>query len=130
MKRYDRFPKLERPCALALGYFDGVHLGHRAVISAAAAHARQEGLEAAVFTFTLDGALSASRGGDILSGEERSRRIEALGIGQYICPSTDTFYGKDAAWFVEEVLQRRLKARAVFCGEDFTFGSDRAGRCV
>lgn len=126
MKHYDLFPELESPCALALGYFDGVHLGHRAVIGAAVDHAKKAGLEAAVFTFTLAEALSASRGGDILSGEERSRRIQSLGIQHYICPSTDSFYGKDAVWFVQEVLCR-LKARAVFCGEDFTFGSDRAG---
>ena len=42
-----------RGSAVALGFFDGVHIGHRAVISAAVDCARAEGLEAAVFTFSL-----------------------------------------------------------------------------
>ena len=41
------------PAAVALGYFDGVHLGHRAVLGRAIAAARAEGLCPAAFTFTL-----------------------------------------------------------------------------
>lgn len=43
--------KAPRPTAVALGLFDGVHLGHRAVLHAAAAH-KAEGLLPAVFTFS------------------------------------------------------------------------------
>lgn len=127
MKKYNEFVPLSAPAAIALGYFDGVHLGHRAVIDGAVKYAREAGLESAVFTFTLDDGLAASRGGDILSAEERLRRVEALGVQHYICPPATSFYGKSAQWFVEEILHGRLGVKAVFCGASFTFGKEKAG---
>lgn len=52
--------------AVALGYFDGVHSGHRAVLGAAVTYAAQHGLTAAAFTFELPGNNSL-KGGRILS---------------------------------------------------------------
>ena len=52
--------------AVALGYFDGVHCGHRAVLGTAADYAAHHGLTAAAFTFELPGDNSL-KGGRILS---------------------------------------------------------------
>ncbi len=122
MEVYNDFPLLKENTAIALGYFDGVHLGHRAVIGAAVDYAKVRGLAPAVFTFLLDNDLVASRGGDILSASQKEKRIGAMGVQHYVCPSASAFYGKSAAWFVEEVLYKKLKAKAVFCGKDFTLG--------
>ena len=59
--------------AVALGFFDGVHLGHRAVIGAAVAAARRAGLTPAVFTFELPEG-NTLKGGRILS---RTQKLDA-----------------------------------------------------
>ncbi len=123
--------------AVALGYFDGVHMGHRAVINAAAGYAKKQNLATAVFTFELGsgaekqpsetGHTSTAQTGDIFSIEERFLRIASLEVEHCLCPKADTFYGKTPGWFVEEVLEGAFGAKAVFCGEDFTFGKNREG---
>ena len=130
MNIYKTFPTLKNETAIALGYFDGVHLGHRAVIQSAVAYAKENSLEPALFTFSLDEGLLASRGGDILSQRQKEKRIEALGIAQYICPSASTFYQKNAKWFVQEILHKNLKAKVVFCGRDFTIGKEKEASIV
>ena len=59
--------------AVALGYFDGVHSGHRAVLGAAVTYAAQHGLTAAAFTFELPGNNSL-KGGRILTGAKAHPR--------------------------------------------------------
>ena len=71
--------------AVALGYFDGVHCGHRAVLGAAAACAAQNGLTAAAFTFELPGN-STLKGGRILSMQLKHTRIAEIGIEEYLEP--------------------------------------------
>ena len=116
---------MKNETAIALGYFDGVHLGHRAVIQTAVTYAQNSNLEPAIFTFSLDEELPASRGGDILSQRQKEKRIEALGIEQYVCPPASTFYQNSAKWFVQEILHEKLKAKTVFCGRDFTIGKGK-----
>ena len=58
--------------AVALGYFDGVHLGHRRVLGAAVEYAAAHGLTPAAFTFSLPGGQSL-KGGRILSACPRCR---------------------------------------------------------
>ena len=62
------------PCVLLLGYFDGVHVGHRALISFAAAHAREYGCGVAVMTFR-----GAKNGGQIYTLSERCAIFAELG---------------------------------------------------
>ena len=122
MEIYNDFPFLNENTTVALGYFDGVHLGHRAVIDAAVQYAKLHEITPAVFTFALNDAFLTSRGGDILSATQKEKRIAKLGINHYVCPPASAFYGKSAAWFVEKILHKKLKAKAVFCGRDFTLG--------
>ena len=67
--------------AVALGYFDGVHCGHRAVLGAAAACAAEKGLTAAAFTFELP-AGSTLKGG-ASSRWRKARPHRGLGIEEY-----------------------------------------------
>ena len=54
MYYYDHIePVPSAGCAVAMGYFDGVHLGHQMVIGQAVAYAKEHGLDAALFTFEL-----------------------------------------------------------------------------
>ena len=115
------------PTAVALGNFDGVHLGHRAVIRAAVEAAEKEGLCPAVFTFsTLP---KPARGNWPLTGfEEKARLIGGLGAELLLAPPfSEEVRSIGAKRFVTEVLIGRLKAKHVFCGEDHRFGKGAAG---
>ena len=122
-------PLPARPCAVALGFFDGVHLGHRRVLGAAVAWGKQNGCVPAAFTFTLP-AGSAQKGGRILSGAQKHERIAALGIEQYMEPPFESFRALAPERFVEDVLARCFGAKAVFCGDNFTFGARAAGNAA
>ena len=113
-------------CALALGYFDGLHQGHRAVIAAAKAWAEANGAQPAVFTFALP-AESRIKGRRLLSTREKHRRTAEIGVAHYFAPPFEEIRDQSPQQFVDHILAGCCGARAVFCGEDFTFGKDRAG---
>lgn len=115
--------------AVALGFFDGVHVGHRAVIGAAAEYAAAHGLTPAVFTFGLP-VKNALKGGRILTDAEKHRRIEALGIEWYLAPAFEEFRALSPEQFVRDVLIGLYHAKAVFCGQNFTFGKNKAGNAA
>lgn len=112
--------------SVALGFFDGVHLGHRAVIRAAVELAEKEGYEAAVFTFGLPLA-NTLKGGRICTEAEKRRQLEGLGVHHYLNPSFEEFKDLSPEDFVNVVLAKICRAKAVFCGSNFTFGKKAAG---
>ncbi|MEG0911224.1 MAG: riboflavin biosynthesis protein RibF [Ruthenibacterium sp.] len=128
MKSYEtRTPiAAQNGTAVALGYFDGVHLGHRAVLCAAVKAAQTQNLASAAFTFALP-ETGGFKGRRILSEDEKHRRIESLGIEHYIRPPFAAFCDLSPEAFVHDLLQDTFGAKLVFCGADFTFGKDKAG---
>ena len=120
--------KIECPAgtSVALGYFDGVHLGHRTVIESAVNDARQNGRTAAVFTFAPP-KKNGIKGRMLLTQTEKMRRMQQLGVEYYICPAFEEFCSLSPEEFVHDILARQLCACTVFCGEDFTFGKNKAG---
>ena len=118
-----------RGSAVALGFFDGVHIGHRAVISAAVDCARAEGLEAAVFTFSLP-AGHAMKGGRLITDEEKHRRVGELGADHFFEPAFEEFCDLSPEAFVADVLAGLYNAKAVFCGDNFTFGKKAAALTI
>ena len=114
------------PCALALGTFDGVHIGHAKVIGEAVSAAAGNGLAARVLTFPdLPGDFieTRARAPRIMSNVLRERAIYACGAGE-IC----YFDLKNGGFeyiperFVDEVLIGKLNAKRVFCGFNYRFG--------
>lgn len=112
--------------AVALGYFDGVHCGHRAVLGETVDCARANGLTAAAFTFELP-AGSTLKGGRILSLVQKHARVASLGIEQYQEAPFDAFRSLTPEDFVQKVLVDCFRARELFCGDNFTFGARAAG---
>lgn len=112
--------------AVALGFFDGVHLGHRAVIGSAVGYARQNGLTPAVFTFQLPGT-NTLKGGRILPPAQKRRRLADLGVVECMEPPFESFCTLTPEEFVDIILCRCFAAKAVFCGDNFTFGARAAG---
>lgn len=118
--------------AIALGAFDGVHLGHRAVIEAAVSAARENGLEADVFTFSQIPKNAflppEKRVRPLTSQEEKLRLLTALGVDTVFSPDfTPLFRDMSAETFVRSVLVERLRAKTVVCGFDHRFGAGGRG---
>ena len=117
--------------ALALGTFDGVHLGHRQVIGSALERARDRGLVAAVVTFDphpLE-VLRPDRPPRLLTTTERKiELVSALGLDELVAiPFTAELSRQSAEEFCDQVLVATLGARSVSVGANFHFGHDAAG---
>lgn len=113
------------------GNHDGVHLGHRALVTAARQRARKEGLATLAMFFDPHptAVLTPDRAPVLLTRPDR--RVEVLeqaGADEVlVLPFTAEFASLSPRAFVEEVLIRRCGARAVVVGPDFQFGHKRAG---
>ena len=124
--------KWEVPAATAVtvGVFDGVHIGHRRVLSDLVESARLEGLLPAVVTFDPHPLqfLGPERAPQMLTSiEQRVEQFRVLGIevaGVLYFPDIRELL---AAEFAEDVLAGELRARTVVVGADFRFGRDRRG---
>ena len=128
MQLYDgTAPVAAERCAAALGFFDGVHLGHRAVIAAADRWAAEHAAETAVFTFDLPLGSRVKAGGRLLSDDEKHRRLASVGVRHCVQPPFEAFRGLSPEQFVDELLVGVCHAKAVFCGDNFTFGKNKAG---
>jgi riboflavin kinase/FMN adenylyltransferase len=121
------------PLAVAIGNFDGVHLGHRRLLDEARARAARAGggARSAVLTFTPHPArlFAPERAPSLIQSLERRLELCAqIGIDIAIVqPFTREFAAVPADDFVREVLARTLRARDVIVGYDFSFGRGRAG---
>jgi len=112
--------------AVALGYFDGVHIAHQALISQMCGYAAANNLEKAVFTFTKSVPLG-HKGKDILTKGIKLDVMRNMGIDLYYSPDFLDFSSLTPEEFVKNILVDSMGAKAVFCGENFFFGKNRQG---
>ena len=122
-------PTEARGATVALGNFDGVHLGHLAVL--AAAHAARPDAPLAALTFEPH-PRELFRPDDppfrLMLSAERADALQAAGVSLlYELPFDHEFSLMPAEAFVTEVLHRGLGARHLSCGIDFAFGHRRGG---
>ena len=116
-----------RRCIVLLGYFDGVHTGHRALIEHAKkiAASKKDGEAVGIMTF-YDG----KRDGQIYLFEERVQIFASLGLDfVFAAPFHEEFRSMTAQEFLVRVT-KNLNVGAFLCGEDFTFGKDATGNSV
>ncbi|MBO4228864.1 MAG: riboflavin biosynthesis protein RibF [Clostridia bacterium] len=120
----DSFPLSSLPpLSAALGNFDGVHLGHAAVLTRASDEAQRLGLTPAVWTFDP---IPAAR--EHLCGrEERFRLFREQGIRLAVCASFEEVKKWSPERFVRRCLLERCSVRAAACGYNYRFGKDAAG---
>ncbi len=90
--------------AVAMGYFDGIHIGHRAVIEGAVEWAKAHGAAPAVFTFKLP-ADSKMKGRRLLSTEDKHALIASLGVEYYLCPEFEEIRAMTPEQFVYGIVQ-------------------------
>ncbi|MDA8232472.1 MAG: bifunctional riboflavin kinase/FAD synthetase [Magnetospirillum sp.] len=123
-----------RGCVVALGNFDGVHLGHQAVILTAKRLAEAAGIPHAVMSFEPHPRSFFNPGQPpfrLTPFRVKSRLIEALGIDLLFMQHFDSqFANQSADEFVDDVLVRCLGVRHVVVGYDYVFGRGRQGTCA
>lgn len=117
--------------AVTIGAYDGVHLGHRAVIAEVRRRAEARGLRSAVVTFDRHPASVVRPESAPLLLTDLDQKLELLaetGVDQVLVVRFDEERAHEPAEeFIAEVLVGRLAARVVVVGEDFHFGYQRKG---
>ncbi|QYK40784.1 MAG: bifunctional riboflavin kinase/FAD synthetase [Paracoccaceae bacterium] len=115
-----------RGASVAMGNFDGVHLGHRSVIEAARAHG-----PLGVVTFEPHPRQHFAPDAPpfrLMNAEARANRLAKLGVGRlYELPFDEGLAGLAPDAFVDRVLHRGLGVTHVVVGSDFCFGKGRKG---
>lgn len=116
---------------LTIGNFDGVHLGHRAMLERLIATARKAAMPAAVLTFEphpREYFAPAEAPARLTRLREKLELLAECGVDQvYVCRFNARFASLTADEFIERVLVRGLGARHLLIGDDFRFGKGRSG---
>ncbi len=120
-----------RPTAVAMGNFDGVHLGHRALLGRLVDEATRRGLRSCAVTFFPHPlkVLAPERAPTMIQSlEDRVIEIERLGVDLLIVvPFTLELAAVPADDFLADHLRGRLGCRVLIAGGDARFGRDRTG---
>ncbi|HYV65175.1 MAG TPA: bifunctional riboflavin kinase/FAD synthetase [Myxococcales bacterium] len=126
--------RVSRPldrAVLTLGNFDGVHLGHQAILRSAVERARTEGGQAVVLTFEPHplAVVAPERAPAVIQPlHDRLAMLRQLGVDVTVLQRfTRRFAALDPEAFVREFLLRHLALRHVVVGDNVNFGRDRAG---
>ncbi len=119
------------PCSIALGNFDGVHVGHQTLIRKAVEKARELGINSAVFTFSnhpknLFAGENVVK--NIIYQEEKAALIEKLGVDYlFNVPFTHEVARMNPMSFIDDLLVDKMNLREAFCGFNYRFGYKAAG---
>ena len=118
------------PTVLTIGSFDGVHLGHQALVSDMVKSSRQNNLQSVVLTFYPNPAVvlgKYSSSSYIHRPEEKASFLMDMGIDWVVTMKFDSDLAKiSAADFIVQ-LRETLDFKQLWCGENFAFGYDRGG---
>jgi len=129
-------PGIAPACALTIGNFDGVHRGHQAMLALLRSEALHLGLPSCVLTFEphprdyfalalAKPELAPSR---VATLRDKLGELERCGVDQTVVLRFDaTFAAQSPRQFVDDVLCQGLGAKYVLVGDDFRFGTNRAG---
>ncbi|ACL69545.1 bifunctional riboflavin kinase/FAD synthetase [Halothermothrix orenii] len=121
----------KEPVVVALGSFDGIHLGHQKVITTVCKMGKQLGIPCGVYTFdkhplkVINPDIAPQ---SLMSRDQKISLLEEMGVDYYFEQVFTTDFSKlPFNKFVREILAKKLKAKHVVVGEDFRFGNRGAG---
>ena len=120
---------LDRETAVAIGKFDGIHIGHRRLLEEIL-EKKKEGLCACVFTFDPAPAVlfGLSDGKELTTKEEKHALFKRMGVDMLIeFPMNRETAAISPEAFAKEILAKRMKARFLAAGNDLSFGAKGAG---
>ena len=116
--------KITEPSVVALGTFDGAHLGHASVFASCVSLARKMGAKSVAYTFLTipKDFFSKQKRGSIFTLEEKTRAIRDAGIDFLCTENFEDVSGLTGTEFMESVLVGELNAVGACCGFNFKFG--------
>lgn len=120
----------KRPCAAALGFFDGVHSGHVSLLKRTLYLAEAEGLEPVVFTFRnhpSEFLCPERKAGLLCTFEDKVRFISELGLSCVYADFDAGLASLSPEAFVKDILIDGLNVRIAVAGENYSFGHKAAG---
>lgn len=126
----ERFPSQRVPVIVALGTFDGVHLGHQVLIRRALERARERGGRCVVLTFDphpLQVIAAPAEPFLLTTIEERVRLLAGLGVDMTVVVRFDEAFRQTTADGWIEMLVHRTRLTEALCGPSYTFGRNRTG---
>ena len=116
---------------LAIGNFDGIHLGHKAIISKLVKDAKENKKPSAILSFNPHPRQFFDREFDkyqIISENNKIKILEDLGIDNFISLTFDkTIANLTPKEFIEKIIIKKMKVHKLMIGYDFRFGKDRKG---
>lgn len=120
-----------RGCVATIGSFDGVHLGHQAILRQVQSKARELGLPSVVIVFEpqphefFSGEKAPAR---LMRLREKAQALFAAGIDRVLCLQFNrSLRSLSAQEFIQRVLVDGLQVKYLVVGDDFRFGCDRSG---
>ena len=118
------------PCVLTIGNFDGVHLGHQAMLAHVRDIAKAQNLGSAVMIFEpqpREFFAPATAPARLTNLTEKQALLAEYGIETLIVASFDSDFRSLSAQAFADILALRLNVQALVLGDDFKFGHDRTG---
>ncbi len=118
-----------KDCSIAIGFFDGVHIGHQKVIKKTVDYALKNNLKSAVLTFAKaprDIIKKNSFNSNFAVRKENYDFIKAMGVNYLFIfdPEENELNKTTSKNFINQII-KKLKTKHISCGEDFRFGKDR-----
>ncbi|MBL6727031.1 MAG: riboflavin biosynthesis protein RibF, partial [Methylophilaceae bacterium] len=130
MEIFRHFEKQPFECVMTVGNYDGIHLGHQALINHVITYAKKERYHSAVMTFEphprefFDSISAPSR---IISLREKLEFFDGLGINRVHVIRFDADFAKISAVEFTNILKNNLNVKRLVLGKDFRFGQNREG---
>lgn len=119
----------QKPIAITIGTFDGVHIGHRKILEKVINHAKTSDLRSAVLTFFPHPRMVLQKDVDIKllnTLDEKISILEEMGLDLLVVhPFTKDFSRLSATEFVRDILVNKLKSKKIIIGYDHRFGRNR-----
>jgi len=127
----EALPLDDQPCVVTVGFFDGVHLGHRAVLARTVQAARERGVRSVAVTFDRHPREVLRPGSEprlLTTVARKASLVQATGVDiLVVLPFTSDFSHVPAEGFVRDVLVGGLHAVHAVMGANFTFGHRALG---
>jgi riboflavin kinase/FMN adenylyltransferase len=119
------------PCALTIGYFDGVHRGHQALLKKLVQTAKEKNIQSCVMTFEphpIEFFAPEKAPSRILSLRDKLEALAEVGIDQVLVVHFNQHFANlSPTEFVEKILVNGLQVQSILIGDDFHYGAKRAG---
>lgn len=124
--------QIEEPTAIAIGKFDGVHRGHRELLSNVM-KAKEQGLKAAIFTFDMspEAFFKKIRYKELMTKEEKRAYFDQMGVDYLVeYPFNEESAGIAPEEYVKEFLLHKMNGKLIVAGADLSFGHKGAGNAA